>query len=201
MTVQTEPVPAGVFEDDASWEPRQYAPNTPFALARRIQNNGSGRWPEGCEIAQADGNLGLDPIQLDSIGPGEITTFHLHAHAPLAPGVYNAAFRFRSPLHGYCSEEIWLVFEVLQGAAFAPPALAPQQQMQTEQQMMEQLQEQQLMEDLQEQQQMHEQQMQAQQMQGGWGAPVVPPTGDAGWGVPTADEGMEYDGEGGEMDL
>ena len=121
MTVQTEPVPAGVFEDDASWEPRQYAPNTPFALvccrgfwdfdrsqARRIQNNGSGRWPEGCEIAQADGNLGLDPIQLDSIGPGEITTFHLHAHAPLAPGVYNAAFRFRSPLHGYCSEEVHL---------------------------------------------------------------------------------------------
>jgi len=123
MVAQNEPAPSAVFEDDHSWDPKSYTANTPLLLTRRLQNNGSTRWPEGCEIAQADGNLQMDSIPVQAIGPGEVTSFHINAHTPPSAGVFNAALRFRSPLHGYCSEAIWLVFEVVADAGTSAPVL------------------------------------------------------------------------------
>eukprot|EP00658_Telonema_sp_P-2_P043372 TRINITY_DN3130_c0_g1_i1.p1 TRINITY_DN3130_c0_g1~~TRINITY_DN3130_c0_g1_i1.p1 ORF type:complete len:281 (+),score=59.97 TRINITY_DN3130_c0_g1_i1:139-981(+) len=125
-------VPSGIFENDASWDPKQYAPGTHIVLSRRIANNGTGRWPEGCEIVQADGNLGLDSIPVPPLSPSEVHTIHLHAQAPGQPGVFNAAFRLRSPLHGFCSEEIWLIFEVIamEQASMQAPMQQQQQDLQ-----------------------------------------------------------------------
>jgi len=120
MVAQNSPAPSGVFEDDSSWDPKSYPANTPLLLTRRIQNNGPVAWPEGCEIAQADGTLQLDPIPVQAIGPGEITSFNINAHTPGNAGVYNVALRLRSPLHGFCSEPIWLIFEVCDNTP-APP--------------------------------------------------------------------------------
>lgn len=113
MIAQTGAVPSGVFENDSSWDPRQFGASRPFALARRIQNNGTVRWPDGMEIAQADGNLSIESIPIKSADPQEITGFELNFWTPAVPGTYTASLRLRSPLHGFCSEEIWLILEVV----------------------------------------------------------------------------------------
>jgi len=114
MIAQPGPMPSGVFEDDKSWEPTQFGAGQPFALARRLQNNGQDRWPDGMEIAQADGNLNIEPIRIAAVNPQEITGFELNFWTPETPGTYTASLRLRSPLHGFCSEEIWLIIEVVE---------------------------------------------------------------------------------------